>query len=246
MGAMLDALQRLQEIERKLNKFREKEESIRRQIRAAARQIAKSVAEGKSHADEVTRCQMEIDNADLDIKSREQSMDKHRQALNAAKSNKEYAAILTALNTEKADTAKCESRVLELMARKEELLAKSSEFDQHRKQLEGRRDRHEGELKAYLAEVHDDIAQLEREREDAAAALPVATLQSFERVAANYEGEAMAEVLRISSRGDEHICDGCNMSVPLETVNRLKSRDEMVLCQTCGRILYVNQTAVGT
>lgn len=246
MGAMLDALRQLQEIELHLNEYRAKEESYRRQARSAQRQIEKRLAEGEAHRQQVKNCQMEIDQADLDIKAREEAMDKHRQALNASKSNKEYAAILTALNTEKADSSKCESRVLELMAKKEELLAQSAEFDAEREKLNERLQRQQANLTAYLEEIAEDFKALERQRDEAAEDLPPSALQTFRRLAQRHEGEAMAEAIRITSRGDEHICGGCNMSVPLEVINRLISRDEIVLCATCGRILHHNPATVST
>lgn len=243
MGAILDALHRLQQIENELNTFRTKEEALRRRAQQVQKLIHKSDVERKAHRDAITRCQMEIDQADLEIKSREESINRHRLALNAAKSNKEYAAILNALNTEKADSSKSESRVLGLMARKDELLEESRKFEEERGRLEERLRKHQAELERYLEDSRAAFQQLEAQRNEAAAALPVSALATFERVAAHHNGDAMAEALRVSARGEEHICGGCNMSVPLEHINRLKSRDEILVCSSCGRILYVDSLA---
>jgi hypothetical protein len=244
MGAILDALHRLQQIENELNIYRAKEEALRRKARQMERQITKGQAEFKTHRDAITRCQIEIDQADLDIKSREDSMSRHRQALNTAKSNKEYAAILTALNTEKADTSKCESRVLELMGRKDQLLAQSKTFNEEQARLEERRARFQQELERFLEDTRDTYRQLEADRSAAAAELPPSALATFDRVAAHLDGDAMAEAIRLSARGEEHICSGCNMSVPLEHINRLKSRDEILECSSCGRILCLDPVGV--
>ncbi len=239
MGAILDALHHLQKIERNLSRFRAKEESFRRQARKNQKQIEKLQSEYEAHLQGVQRCQMEIDNADLDIKAREESMNKHRLALNSAKTNKEYAAVLTALNTEKADAAKFESRVLELMTRKEQLQGQSKEFELERSRLEKRLARCEQDLAKYIEATRADCQRLEDDRALAAEKVPPSALQTFQRVAAKHEGEAMAEVLKLSSRSDDHVCEGCNMSVPLEHINRLKSADDLLMCATCGRILYL-------
>ncbi len=238
MGALVDALHRLQKIESDLSTFRAREDAIRRKARSTQRQITKNQAEFEAHQQEVQRCQMDIDNADLDIKSREADMVKHRQALNAARTNKEYAAILTALNTEKADTAKCESRVLELMTRKEDLLARSKAFDAEQAKLHERLRRQEQELQDYLAKHKDDYERLEADRKAAAADLPPSALDTFKRVAERHEGDAMAEAVKLNVRSEDHVCGGCNMSIPLEQVNRLKSSNDLVICGCCGRILY--------
>jgi predicted nucleic acid-binding Zn-ribbon protein len=244
MGAIRDALQRLQKIERDLNTFRAKEESFRRQIRQARRLIEKAEAECHAHRSAILKCQVDIDAVDLEIKARDESMNRHRQALNAAKSNKEYAAILTALNTEKAEQAKAESRVLALMSQKDELQSKTGEFDRERAKHEEKVRKVEAELNAFLAENRETLERLEHEKLEAAAQLPPRALDTFNRVAEHHEGEALAEVVRLRSRGEEHMCGGCNMSVPLEHVNRLRSRDELLLCSSCGRILYFDESKV--
>jgi predicted nucleic acid-binding Zn-ribbon protein len=244
MGAILEALHRLQQIETELNTYRTKEQSLRRKVRQAERLFSKAESACAAQQEAVQRCQMEIDQADLDINSREESMNKHRQALNAAKSNKEYAAILTALNTEKADTAKFESRVLELMAQKEKLISESKGFEDEKTKMTARIERAQKELDKYLASTHDTVANLEADRTVAAEKLPVSAIDTFDRVAARHDGDAMAETVRVSSRGEEHICSGCNMSIPLEHVNRLRSLDEILVCSSCGRILYVDTVGV--
>ncbi|NOX59122.1 MAG: hypothetical protein GXP29_09730 [Planctomycetes bacterium] len=240
MGAILDALDRLQKIERDLSRQRAKQAAYRRMIAKCQARIDTNQVEYDAHLDAVRRCQMGIDEADLDIKSREESMAKHRLALNAAKTNKDYAAILTALNTEKADTSKYESKVLELMAQKDELLGQSEVFEENNRKLRKRLEKSENELADFLDRTRGELELLEKAREDAAIEIAPSALSSFERVAKKHDGEAMAEVIRLGSRGDEHICDGCNMSVTLEVVNRLRSVDELVLCHTCGRILYLS------
>ncbi len=238
MGVILDALHRLQEIERDLSRLRSKTDGYRRKIAQGQQQVAANQAAHDAHLKSVQQCQIGIDAADLDIKTREESMAKHRVALNAAKTNKDYAAILTALNTEKADTSKFESRVLELMAEKDDLLEKSKAFEEENEKLQRRLAKREKDLNDYLEKTREDMDRLEKAREEAASGIAPSALAAFERVAAKHEGEAMAEILRVGSRGDEHICEGCNMSVTLEVVNKLRSVDELVLCNTCGRILF--------
>lgn len=244
MGAILDALHALQQIETELNTYRSREEALRRKTRQVERQITKAKADYDAHRDAINRCQMEIDHADLDVKSREESMNHHRQALNAAKSNKEYAAILTALNTEKADASKHESRVLELMGRKDQLLGESKKFEEENKRLDDRRAKAQAELDRFIEDTRETYERLEGERAKAAENLPPSALDTFDRVAAHHDGDAMAETIRVSSRAEDHICGGCNMSIPLEHVNRLKSRDEIIECSSCGRILYVDSVGV--
>lgn len=237
MGAILESLCRVQKIERDLYVIKSKEDAIRRQVNYAKRQVEDHRIAHEAHLKEVTRLQMEIDRIDLEIKSAEESVNKHRQALNAAKSNKEYAAILTALNTEKADSSKRESGMLELMSQLDALREKSKTFEQESEKLLERVKHHEKLLEAFQADNQEEIDQLKALRDQAAEQIPPSALATFNRIAARHEGEGLVEVVRTNPRSHEYKCSGCYMTMPLEQVNRLSSADEFQVCHSCGRIL---------
>ncbi len=239
MGAIIEALHRLQTIQRDLDILRGKEESIQRQIRACKRQLASNESEYDAHRQSITKCQHDINIIELDLKSAEDALSKHRQALNAAKSNKEYAAILTAINTEKADTAKLENRMLGLMSEKEQLEAGSKTFVDERQRINTRLKRIEADLAQYLDNVRPEYERLTKACDEAAADVPPSALATFKRVADKHEGEGLAEAVRVSTRRDEYVCSGCNMSLTLEVVNQLRSLDDLQLCNSCGRILFL-------
>jgi predicted nucleic acid-binding Zn-ribbon protein len=130
------------------------------------------------------------------------------------------------------------------MTQKEELEAKSADFEKERSKFDEKLKKAESDLAAFRHEHRETLDRLEREKADAASHLPPAMLVTFNRVASRHEGEALAEVVRLRSRGEEHMCGGCNMSVPLEHVNRLRSRDEILLCSNCGRILFFDESKI--
>ena len=41
---------------------------------------------------------------------------------------------------------------------------------------------------------------------------------------------------------EDYCCGGCNMTITLEVVNLLQSRDDIQHCAVCGRILYLEPT----
>ena len=56
----------------------------------------------------------------------------------------------------------------------------------------------------------------------------------------------LAVVVQVHPKRLEFSCGGCHMSVPLELVNALKSREDIQCCNVCGRILYVQEEAATT
>ncbi|MDD5010816.1 MAG: C4-type zinc ribbon domain-containing protein, partial [Phycisphaerae bacterium] len=67
---------------------------------------------------------------------------------------------------------------------------------------------------------------------------------AFKRVAETYDGEAMAEIEIPDNRNGIYTCGGCFMTLTTETANTLMSRDEVLRCPNCTRILYIKQTEI--
>ena len=181
MGKTLDALRHLQDVERKLGDLHKEAEVKRRRVQVCKRQLRQDEQELEAKLSDIRRHEVDIHSVELEVNTREEVIQKHRVALNQAKTNKEYAAILMTINTEKADASKLESRVLELMTAKDAL---QSSYDQLAAEGEKTRERRvqvEAKLKAYLEETGGECESLAREREQASEALPPTVVSAFDR-----------------------------------------------------------------
>ena len=98
--------------------------------------------------------------------------------------------------------------------------------------------------KEEIANLDSMIADLQVRRNEAAAKIPPASLAIFDRIASQYDGEAMAQV-EVSGRKQPYTysCGGCYMSLNAEHANALKSHDAIRQCDNCKRILYMDETA---
>jgi len=243
MGATLDALHRLQSIEDKLRSVHEQIESKRRSVRARQRRVAKLERDLADTHHAIQHAQAEVDKFELDRKSREQNVAKLRDALNRTKNNKEYAALLTQLNTGRDDILRLEDSALAFMTR----------VDEERKKETGTRDSltKEQTQVAELAQVAQEaeaklaseLKEWEDKRAGAAGQVPPSVLALFQRACERHDGEGMAALEKAHPKRAEYVCRGCNMSIPLEVINALQSRDEVQLCETCSRVLYLEAPA---
>ncbi len=241
MATTLEALHHLQDIELQLSAIKQKLSSKQRSVRAHTHRLNSLAEDIATQHENVQRQQAEADRLDLEVKSREAEVAKLRTALNTARTNKEYAAILTQINTDKADNAKLEDRILQILAKVDEMRTEAKKLDEQREQEMRRLAQLQNEHEALQRETESKVHRLQAEREEAADGVPPTVLQTFERVAERYDGEAMAIVVRTNPRREEFICQGCNMTVTLEKVNALITRDDVQQCQTCGRILYLEE-----
>ena len=240
MGATLDALHRLQNIETQLRSLRRQVETKWRSVDARKRRLAaleKQITE--THA-RIKQAQGEADKLELDRKTHEEHIARLREVLNQARTNKEYAAILTQLNTDKAGALKTEDAVLAALGRVDELKKQEAQyralFDKERSALA----EIEQTAKGLEAKLAAQLTDLETQRETAADGIPPEALMLFERACEKHDGEAMATIEQLHPKRAEYTCNGCNMSITLETINALQSSGDAVrICETCSRILYL-------
>ena len=115
MGSTLEALLELQDVELQIV-------DIRRQLARRERQVRRQNAKLRAIQEKVTgerdalrRTQVQVDEIDMDLKGRSAHVTRLREHLNSVKTNKEYAAVLAQLNTEKADASRLETRALQMM-----------------------------------------------------------------------------------------------------------------------------------
>lgn len=125
-----------------------------------------------------------------------------------------------------------ESRVLELMGQTEEAAAAVSSAEGHLRQADEAWQRGQEQLLREQEQLAQDIHRLQERTEQAAAALNGRELGLYESLKKVRAGRAVARV----ERG---ICLGCGVALPSRDLQRARASQELVRCNSCGRILYV-------
>lgn len=176
---------------------------------------------------------------DLEIKTRDEKIEKLRKQQQNSKNLKEYQAFLTEINTEKIDKGKEEEELLKVMElvekQQKEVADLTGQIEADQKKLDETRQ----QLGAKISELQAVVDKLQAEREEVAASVPGKALSTFERIAERWDGEAMAALGKPDRRREEYVCMACNMSLVTDVYNRLHSRDDMVFCPNCQRMLYI-------
>ena len=237
MGPVLHGLIKLQSVENGMRTVKSKLTRCRRSVIFQENQIRTMRNGLAAKEEEIKLARVQIDRLELDLKSKDEHIAKYRAALNLAKTNKEYSSILTELNTSKADNTKVETHILELMknieADEENCTATLQKIEDQSKHLDELRKKTDVEA----AKHEKEIAEIQKDWDEAAKDIPGETLEIFNRVAETYDGEAIAEVGKQDDRNDIYSCGGCFMRVPAETTNTLMTKDDIVRCPNCTRIL---------
>jgi len=179
MGPVLDGLIKLQSVENRLRAAKAKLARCRRTVIIQENQVRSIQNALEAKREEVQLTKIQCDRLELELKTADEDIAKLRAALNSARTNKEYAALLTQLNTTKADNAKIESQILELMknveADESECVQMCGQIEQQKQKLEQLRTEAEVSAKKYEAE----IAQVQAEWNQAARTVPRGPLEIF-------------------------------------------------------------------
>jgi uncharacterized protein len=242
MGPTLLGLIKLQSVENRLRAVKSKLARCRRNVIIQENQVRSLQNAMEAKQEEIQLTKLQANRLELELKSRDETIAKYRGALNTAKTNKEYAAILSELNTNKADNSKIENQILDLMKATE---ADQNETVQIKQQIEEQKTKLEQVRKdsdAQAAKHEAELVTVQAEWEELAKSIMPDPLAAFKRVAETYDGEALANVEQQDPRSDAYTCGGCFMGLTIETVNALMTKDEVIRCPSCSRILVLNQS----
>ena len=240
MGPTLLGLIKLQSVENRLRAVKAKLARCRRNVIIQENQIRSLQNALEAKQEEIQLTRLQSDRLELELKSRDDHIAKLRAALNMAKTNKEYAAVLTELNTNKADNSKIENQVLELMKAVEADQADCTQLKQQIEEQKAKLEQVRKDSETMAAKYEAEMTAIQTEWEQSANSIPAEQLATFNRVAETYDGEALATVEQADNRSEVYTCGGCFMGLTVETVNALMTKDEMMRCPSCSRILVLD------
>jgi uncharacterized protein len=174
-----------------------------------------------------------------DLRSRESRIDQLRQAQTNATDNKVYQQLIIEINTQKLDKGKIEEQALaamEIASKQRTVLSGlKTQVEAETAKLELMR----AEIDAKVKELTAEAESVKGPRDELAAVIPAKMLDIYVRMADRLDGEAMAKIEKPRPKVEEYDCGGCNMSLVVDIYNRLHTRDDIVQCPSCGRLLYI-------
>jgi predicted nucleic acid-binding Zn-ribbon protein len=239
MGPVLNGLSKLQSVENRLRAAKAKLTRCRRNVVIQENQVRNLQNALEAKKEEIQLTQVQYDRLELELRSRDEDIARLRAALNTAKTNKEYAAVLTRLNTTKADNSKNETQILDLL---KDIEADQTECKEIQRQIEEQKqllEKTRAESTVLAGKYEAEIWEIQQEWNEAAKDIPAEHLEIFKRVAETYDGQAVVEIVTPDDKKGAYSCGGCFMGITAESVNMLMSKDEIIRCPICTRILVL-------
>ena len=196
---------------------------IEQKLAGTKAQLEKAQAAVK--ADEASRRKFETNINDLRgkiSKYRDQSLD--------VKTNEQYKALLHEIQFAEKEIGANEDKILELMvnadSRDKEVKAAQAELKEETAEIEKEKE----QARRRTAEDEKLLAEAKSRRDGLRGGVREDLLRQYERVS-KFRGSGIAEVR-------DHKCMGCMVMLRPQTYNEVRSGNDVVICDSCQRVLY--------
>ena len=174
---------------------------------------------------------------ELDVESWKERVRKYKDQTAQVKTNDAYRALLHEIETAEAEIRKAEDAVLEHMVASEEhdrqVKAAEKALAEAATTVRAAKEKIEGARAA----ATERQTKLRAERDRAAAGVPEELYERYRRYAPKHHGVVVSAV-------ENEACTGCRVHLRPHVVQRLRrpENDEIVECESCGRMLYLAET----
>ncbi|MSR46038.1 MAG: hypothetical protein EXS13_03060 [Planctomycetes bacterium] len=177
--------------------------------------------------------------AELEVKGKDAEIAKIQGAQGQSRTNEEFRAFGEHVTRLKKDTRAIEDRILEHLTQVESIERELIDLQSTRAALQKEVDVDLVQWKKDEAEYRAELAERAKHRAEQAKSIPAGPLSVYDRVLRVRDGKAMVPA-------DSRICGGCSMSITANDYARLHTGNELVLCRSCERILYLAETTAAS
>lgn len=212
---------------------REKNEKPR-QLKAIEESLEAKKTGIKQAEENLKSLQVKLKEKEVTLQQKEEQIKKLQIQLYQLKTNKEYSAMLTEIEGVKADNSIIEEEIIGLMdeidAAKKKIAGEKALFKKEEESAQKEKDT----ISSRIKEIDSRLAGLSVKREEILPNVEKQTLARYERILKNRDGFAMVPV-------EGGACGGCHMNLPPQVISEVKLREDIVVCGSCLRILYIDE-----
>lgn len=238
MGATSKLLA-LYRVDQQLTGLKSRLKSAERYLKQQDAQLADIDARHDAVRSQLRQLEATAHNNETELRGYDDRIASLRERMNTASTSKEHSALLTEVNTVKADKAAAEEKGLETLESIEALRAQLAELEQLKSEREKVRKVAQADRDERSSEISGRVAELEKRREEALSEVPPSALAEYDALVEIGVEEPMAPVEEQDRRNKEYACGACYTHLPVEQVSVLLNRSDIVKCTSCGVILFI-------
>lgn len=233
----LEQLLALQKVDLALDDISSREESARTHLATAQEDLTRFKEQVKTEKRLLDDALKEHKAFDIDLKTRDDRVKKYSVQMYEVKTNKEYTALKDEIEKDKAEMAKIEDKILQLMLKEDELKGAAGRRGAELAEMEKKVKQEEADTTALLAKLAAERAELIAKRSGEGGKVKAQLLHRYDQIRKSRGGSPLAHV---SGDATAAACSECHMSIRPQIIVEIHKQDDLVFCESCGRILFLD------
>ncbi len=226
-----ETLRKLHRVHQQLRDLKDRLDRGPRMLKAHADHVARLEAQLEESRARAKSLRLSVDDKQLQLKGREDAVQRRKQQLREAKSNKEFQALKEQIAADEMTNSVLADEILEGMERLDEAVAKAKAAEEALTKGRSDAQKADEEITRQLPVLQGDLARLTAGLRQAEEDLPPDFRDVYQRLIRSKGSDGLAPILG-------EFCGGCNQHVPLNMVNALRLA-KPIFCRSCGRLLYL-------
>ena len=231
MNDELKNLLDLQEIDLGIETLKKELELIPAQIEAHHARIREAQASCEALKQKLTQNQLDRKNKELDAANQDEKIAKHEKDLNSLKSNDAYKTMLGEIDLAKKIKSEIEDGILILMEDYDQRLKALKTAESDAKSVQSAIEAQIKGLEERAARLNEELERELKRREAFIPSVKSDLLNRYDFIRTKKKSRAVASIVGES-------CTGCNTNLTPSTINEVRKGKEIVICESCSRILY--------
>jgi predicted nucleic acid-binding Zn-ribbon protein len=228
-------LQHMMELERvtlEIARLSDEVASLPKKVAAIEAKLAQARSQVEAAQKEIKDAEAQKRKQESEIQDWQQKIVKYREQSSAVKTNEQYKALMEEIRYAEQHIAGIEEAILVGMEAADGMQARLQQAQAALKEDMAAVEAEKEHARTLTAEDEKRLEALRTEQAGLRARLDAALVAHFDRVVAKRKN-AMAEAF-------EQKCLACNVMMRPQRYNELISGTELITCDSCGRILYLD------
>ena len=231
MYDQLPILLQLQDIDSEIDKLESEKSTIPVELAALENELARHRAVFQAKSGSLEELQKERRSKDRQLAAQQTQLETYKAQRLSVKTNKEYTALESEIADLEQANSEIEDEILEFMISIDEA---NDEIEVARNELKIQEKAVKEKQDKFLAEskkLGRAIAKWDKQRGAFLEKISDVLMKRYDNWRKRRGSSLVATIIGQS-------CGGCHLKLPPQLVNEVRKRNEIYVCNSCGRILY--------